>query len=341
MSQIPHIIGKESITILLDGRNVPVGRSHPHFNTVLDAIADNDLDTLRTLLNPKQAIADRSNGTVVLTPEGELWAGGEKLADAYAKRTLSMFRDGLDIKPMLAFRERLELNPSYRARNELYGFIDACQLPITEDGYFLAYKMIREDYTDIYTGTMDNSVGATPNMPRNRVDEDKDRTCSRGLHFASREYVQKGNYGSRNSGHRIVVVKVDPQHVVSIPTDYNNSKGRACEYLILEEIDWDTRIEVDAFGMDNESGDYDEEEEEEEEEEQDDTDDEEEEEEEEETSTVVRRPASAKLTEDGVRRFLSLLRDQKLTLTSACQIVGISRRQGGRIRDGENWADVE
>ena len=67
-------------------------------------------------------------------------------------------------------------------------------------------------------------------MDRNLVDEDKDRTCSVGLHFASFNYLQ--HFG----GSRIVVVKINPKDVVAIPSDYNNSKGRTCCYEVIEEV---------------------------------------------------------------------------------------------------------
>ena len=34
----------------------------------------------------------------------------------------------------------------------------------------------------------------------------------------------------------LVVVKVNPEHVVSVPVDYNNQKLRVCEYTILSEL---------------------------------------------------------------------------------------------------------
>lgn len=98
--------------------------------------------------------------------------------------------------------------------------------------------MVSGDYKDLYTGTMDNSVGATVKMRRNEVDEEKTNTCSQGLHFAAKHYVVNGSYGSRSHGNRLVAVKVNPRDVVAIPVDYNNAKGRACEYYILKELEW-------------------------------------------------------------------------------------------------------
>jgi acyl carrier protein len=139
--------------------------------------------------------------------------------------------EGFDVQPMLSFLENLMQNPSKRAVDELYGFLEQNSLPITEDGHFVAYKRVRDDYMDFYTGKMDNSVGKEVKMERNQVDDDKDRTCSTGLHFCSLEYLP--HYHS-NQG-RIVIVKINPADVVSIPSDYNNAKGRACRYVVIEE----------------------------------------------------------------------------------------------------------
>jgi hypothetical protein len=70
-------------------------------------------------------------------------------------------------------------------------------------------------------------------MNRNRVNEDKDQTCSSGLHFCSREYLP--HYGSAEGG-RVVVIKINPQDVVAIPSDYENAKGRCCRYEVLREL---------------------------------------------------------------------------------------------------------
>ena len=37
-------------------------------------------------------------------------------------------------------------------------------------------------------------------------------------------------------GERTVIVKINPRDVISIPSDYNNSKGRACRYEVIGEL---------------------------------------------------------------------------------------------------------
>jgi hypothetical protein len=147
---------------------------------------------------------------------------------------IQMLQEGFPIEPMVNFMENLYKNPSKRAVTELYGFLEKGNLPITPDGHFLAYKRVREDYLDCHSGTMDNSVGKIVEMERHDVDDNKDNTCSTGLHFCSMSYL------SSFSGARTVIVKINPADVVSIPSDYNDAKGRTCRYKVIGEVDSDT-----------------------------------------------------------------------------------------------------
>jgi hypothetical protein len=135
---------------------------------------------------------------------------------------------------MCNFLANLQNNPSYRAVTELYGFLEKGKLPITEDGYFLAYKRVRNDYTDCHTGTMSNAIGTVVEMARNQVNEDPKQTCSYGLHFCSRDYLQ--HFGT-DSGNRTVILKINPADVVAIPADYNDTKGRCCSYEVIGELE--------------------------------------------------------------------------------------------------------
>jgi hypothetical protein len=142
---------------------------------------------------------------------------------------MQMRREGFNIEPLVAFLEQLMMNPSHRAVEELYGFLEAGNMPITEDGHFLAYKRVNANWTDVHSGTFDNSPGQICEMPRNKVNDDKRQTCSTGLHFCSLDYLKAF------MGARIVILKINPADVVSIPTDYNQAKGRCCKYEVIGE----------------------------------------------------------------------------------------------------------
>jgi hypothetical protein len=103
----------------------------------------------------------------------------------------------------------------------------------------LAYKRVREDYKDIYSGTIDNIIGTVVSVPREQVDPDRRHQCSYGLHVGALDYVR--GYGAR--GH-ILVVKVNPQDCVSVPQDHNHMKLRTCRYEILFELPLETAEEL-------------------------------------------------------------------------------------------------
>lgn len=165
--------------------------------------------------------------------EDDLW---QTLHNSISSRIIAMAKADMNITPMLNFMENLLGNPSKQSVDELYMFLEATRLPITEDGYFIAYKLVRGDYKDIHSGEFDNSVGQYLSMPRNEVDDRRHNTCSTGFHFCSKEYLP--HYGSTTSS-KCVLVKINPEDVVSIPSDYNNAKGRCCAYEVVGELkDW-------------------------------------------------------------------------------------------------------
>lgn len=226
----PYIIQGSQVTVVIGSKPHVVSKSHPMYQRVVDAIKASDWETVDSIIDPKKVVLEYGNGNIAIEGDKLFWKG-EELHSSLSVRMIRMLQDGFDIKPMVAFMENLMLNPSKRAVTELYGFLEKNNLPITPDGSFLAYKKIRQDYKDCHSGTMDNSVGQVVEMERNRVDDDQNRTCSTGLHFCSRDYLN--HFG----GERIVIVKINPRDVVAIPNDYADSKGRACRYEVIDEID--------------------------------------------------------------------------------------------------------
>lgn len=258
---VPFLFGKTAITVYVDGITYMVPASAPNFADLKAALRDNaDEATVKKILNIRDYIASITEGRAEIV-DGSLYFDGSPLSGALAVRVATMLTEGFGVLPLLRFLNRVAANPrmdknsplySTSFQDELYLFLEKGECPITEDGKFLAYKMIRRDYTDIYTGTMDNSVGAlvTLESPED-VDPERNNTCSRGLHFASLNYVLNGNYGSAERSHRLVVLEIDPADVISIPYDYDNSKGRAWKYTVLREIEWDERIKPNFISNDS------------------------------------------------------------------------------------------
>ena len=237
----PFIVQGSNITIVIGNKPHTIAKSHITYGKVVDAIKAGDWAKVQDLVEPKKVVLSYGKGNVSVQGEQLYWKG-KPMHNALATRMITMLQDEFPIEPLVNFMENLMTNPSKRAVDELYGFLEKNSLPITPDGCFLAYKKVRNDYLDIHSGTMDNSVGKVVEMERNEVDDDKDRTCSAGLHFCSQEYLPHFGNGYDN---RVVILKINPRDVVSIPSDYNNAKGRACRYEVVGEVGVNPEDEVE------------------------------------------------------------------------------------------------
>jgi hypothetical protein len=243
---IAHLVTEDMVTIVTDTGTLSVPSSHVGYTGVVNAIREGDWDTATTLADSVTVVNVFGKGHITVV-DGVIWHDGEPLHNSLTSRIIRMMREGFEVTPMLNFLERLAANPSMRARSELYRFLESNSLPITPDGYFLAYKNVTWKYRDKHSGTFDNTIGATCEMPRESVMDDPNQTCSAGLHFCSIEYL---NDMWGHSGHTMVI-KIDPSDVVSIPTDYNNSKGRCCKYVVIAEHmdgNTDTLSEAAVYG---------------------------------------------------------------------------------------------
>lgn len=167
------------------------------------------------------------SGKVVCTVDGQPFDVDPSLLGDI----VSLYDQNGDITPFIKFIRRLANNPRKEVADEIWGFLQTCGMTLTNDGCFLAYKNVNNDFTSVYDSKTDNSPGTEMSMRRSAVEHNPDRTCSSGLHFAAWGYLQ--HYAP---GRKTVLLKIDPADVVSIPTDYNNMKGRACAYKVLREV---------------------------------------------------------------------------------------------------------
>jgi hypothetical protein len=238
-THLPYTLTGSTISVVIDGSLKSVERTPKSEQILRDALETGNLDTLRNLLDPVSAVTEALDGTGVQIVRGTILYNGKRINGHLEDRLFGVVNAGLDVTPWKRFVERVYANPSIRAKGEFALFMEQADLPITEDGCFLAYKKVRENYTDVHSGTFNNSVGQVISMPRQEVDDDRDRTCSRGLHFCSKSYLPHFGHGP---GYRVMILKIDPADVVSIPSDYSNAKGRTWRYEVVGEVD---RDEVD------------------------------------------------------------------------------------------------
>lgn len=231
-----HILTAGGIHMVINGKPVTVAKSDKYFAEVVDALkrkatGEEILDILEAEKRKMEQAVEVAPG--IEMKGGQLYYNGETIAGVLGERMLQMVDEGFDLTPMVAFLTNLMENPAKRVVDHLYAFLDHGKNPITEDGCFLAYKAVREDFKDIHSGNFDNSVGQVLSMPRNRVDEDPNNTCSYGFHVCSFDYLP--HFANAN-GH-VMVCKVNPADVVAIPRDYNNTKMRVCKYEVISEYE--------------------------------------------------------------------------------------------------------
>lgn len=191
MSQIKSLRTVQGVSVFIKGRpSVTIDKGAGNYEAVMKALENNDLSALTLALDTRKYVVAKSFGKFVVDANGNLTYGGTfPLPLALSDYVLPILKKADNLEPILLFIENLLSNPSEYARAELMQWVEKAQMPITPDGSFLAYKRVRDDYKDVHSGTMDNSVGQVVQMPRLAVDDDRNRTCSAGLHFCSKDYL--------------------------------------------------------------------------------------------------------------------------------------------------------
>lgn len=245
------------IIILSDGNKLRVEKTDDRYASIVKAFnlpKEEQEDAVLDIMNPARKLVDQ--GFVV---KGEdVYYENEKLPQALSTKIKSIIRDGLPVEHFENFWKNLKENPSAQSIRELTDFLSYKELPITEDGCFVAYKGVRKDYysssgnteTKVLQGKVDegghiyNGVGEVIEVARNCVDDDREQHCSFGLHCGSFDY------GS-TFANRIVLVKVDPRDVVSVPTDCSFQKCRVCKYEVVADYSHEISTSVvDKQGQD-------------------------------------------------------------------------------------------
>lgn len=258
MIDLPYITTNNAITVYTDDHGPLTVTKTDHassYEAAYEALSAGDEDALLSALSPARAVIrafESVAGHHVEVDGNQLLLDGYPLDTYTARKVLQFANQKLDVMPLMRFIGRCANNPSRRAVQELYQFLEYGNMPLTPDGCFLAYKRVRDNYRDVHSGQIDNSVGSVVKMLRNEVDDRSEMTCSYGLHFCSFEYLRSF------SGSRIMVLKIDPASVVSIPKDYNNTKGRCCRYAVVGEQEvptrWEDEIVYDYDELEEEDG---------------------------------------------------------------------------------------
>jgi hypothetical protein len=232
MNEISFVRSPSGIlSIYINGEALPpVDKTNPKYDEIKKALLDKDVDLLRKLSQPAKLVKEYCRDKIQVK-DGIVTFNGKQVANVVTHRIIEFMNEGLPFEPLMKFLEKLMRNPSYRATQALYKFIEHKGLPICDDGDFIAYKRVRDDYKDIHSGTILYNVGTTVEIERNLVDDNWETECSNGLHVGTMEYVKI--YGT---GGHVLMIKINPADVVSVPSDAEAQKIRVCKLQVVKEM---------------------------------------------------------------------------------------------------------
>lgn len=250
-------------TILINGVTKTVRPSHPFYNEIVSAIYANDEESLKGLLEDvnktlsvelNNALEEAEIGNLKLSYDNRtgqstvIYNDNVELPAGISNMLVRLWRHGCkNLEHYSKFIENIMANPVEGSRESLFDFLSVQELPITENGTFIAYKALESSMysitgnksTRVLLGKTDeeghilNSVGSTIRIVFDDVDTDRNEACSTGLHVGSYKYacdfVRKGGV--------IVAVEVNPAHVISVPYDCGCTKCRVSEYKVLEVVE--------------------------------------------------------------------------------------------------------
>jgi len=241
---VNYIINNKSIVFFFENKPVKVEKTAPEYTRILSAfdLPDGEQEeVINAILNEKVGEYEKDGFTI--SPD-EVSYKGETLPDVLADKVRSIASEGLPVKLFANFWENLNENPSASSVRELFDFLAYKELPITEDGFFIAYKGVASDglsvcgntKTKVLQGIVDNNgkiqnnVGDTIEVKRWDVDDNRDNGCSFGLHVGSMDYATTW-------GEQTLVVKVNPADVVSVPNDCSCQKCRVSKYEVIDSYE--------------------------------------------------------------------------------------------------------
>lgn len=243
--------GKSLAIFYGDGETDTIPESHVSFQSIINLLISgtaSDLEIreltriMETITRKMSALSER-----VSVDGKEVYFDGDPLRGEISDLIKKMFEEGkaLDFKPLVNFLEKAKTNPSLKSVDDLYRWIKKGDLVIDPDGDIVAYKGVNVNSEGISVsvhsgkafvngeeviGYIPNVPGTVISMPRSNVDDNEAVACSTGLHAGTYSYA------SSFAG-RLLLVKINPRDVVSVPRDSSDQKLRVSRYTVLTQID--------------------------------------------------------------------------------------------------------
>jgi hypothetical protein len=241
--------GEKVITVFIPGEPMPfcADSSHPNFERITMAVVAGEQSGLPDLFDTSRAVAERFErlSERVTVAHGRIFFDGDQIDNVLTTQVLRFLNEGVENwKPLIAFFEKVQSNPSDESREQLYEWLRRYDFTIAPDGDLVGYKGVKIDdegnFVSIHAGpaivdgeavngNVPNHVGAVVEIARSQVTADSAVGCSSGLHVGTRAYAESW---SREVG-AVMEVRVNPRDVVSVPTHCDAQKVRVCRYKVV------------------------------------------------------------------------------------------------------------
>ena len=226
-----------TVTAVVAGHTYTFNSDHPSYDKLVQNLKLGNVEYFEAAYDIITRVNEFCEGYVSADGGNMTW-DGIPMPELFTERILDMIDQGFPFEPMLNFLDNLSQNPSDQAVVELFDFMQNRHLPITSDGHFLAYKAVDRNFKDLWSGSLDNSVGQTVEVPRGSVNSNRDKGCASGLHVGAIDYasgyggIDINNKSDDDGGNNLVICKVNPMDVVSVPSDSKFQKLRCCKYEV-------------------------------------------------------------------------------------------------------------
>lgn len=202
-------------------------------------------ETFEQLSDKKAALRAWSRNGLVIN-ETEVTFQGEELSSELTEFLVKLVEEGASDSSFDAwtgFIKALNNSSSNHTVERLFLFLSKNDLYISPCGqYVYAWRVCNSNYKDKYTNSFDNSVGSVCQVPKNQVEVDPNKACSKGLHIASIDYL---NSCYASTGDPLLIVKVAIEDIMSIPYDYDGSKVRCSKFEVVAEAGkWNQTVSI-------------------------------------------------------------------------------------------------
>jgi hypothetical protein len=228
--------GRVNLTVVRPGKPILQARDdHYNWTKIEAALNSGDTANLDELFNVPKSIEIKFKrlSERVTVRHGRIHLDNDPVDNALTKQVLKYLDEERDDwGPLVKFFEKVQANPSDNSRAQLFTFLDAHDLELTDDGDLITYKKVRTDFKSDHAGhgfsdgveyksaNIPNNIGSIVEMPRSEVRDDPHQDCSVGLHVATLNFAK---------------LVVNPRDVVSVP-HRDAAKVRVCRYRVLEEV---------------------------------------------------------------------------------------------------------